>query len=474
MESNTNIGKITRTILPWVIALVALVGYVITLNPWISVENIAQVNRIAGLDWSPTVMAPLNYIITQPISFLPVKYQPYVLNLISAILAAATLWTLARSVALFPQDRTKDQRSREKNEFGLLSTSWSWLPVVIAVVICGLQIAFWRNAINGTGEMLDLFLFAYLIRCLLEYRIGEQDKWLYKFALVYGLSMANNWAMIGFLPFFAIAVIWIKGIEFFSAQFFKRFVLLFIAGLLFYLFMPLVAYIQGGGQYTFWELLKGELGQQKMLLFYRGFRWPVFLLSLTSLLPLLLISIRWSSFVGDVSPVANYLNTILFKFIHLAFWVICLWVMYEPFYQKVLDNVPLQFLPFFYITSLCTGYISGYLLLVFSPEPEKTARKSALNQGIGYLVRAAVWVSLIAIPVAMIGKNLPKIQASNNGAMKKLAQQLVLPIDTDKKPVIMSDELSLLTLAGFNLLEQGKTNYLLLHTAPLVRHDYQK
>ncbi len=474
MESNTNISKITRTILPWVIALVALVGYVITLNPWISVENIAQVNRIAGLDWAPSVMAPLNYIITQPISFLPVKYQPYVLNLVAAILAAATLWTLARSVALFPQDRTKDQRSREKNEFGLLSTWWSWLPVVIAVVICGLQIAFWRNAINGTGEMLDTFLFAYIIRCLLEYRIGEQDKWLYKSALVYGLSMANNWAMIGFLPFFAIAVIGIKGIEFFNGQFFKRFVLLFIVGLLFYLFMPLIAYIQGGGQYTFWELLKGELGQQKSLLLFRGFRWPVFLLSLTSLLPLLLISIRWSSFVGDVSPVANYLNIILFKFIHLAFWVICLWVMYEPFYQKVLDNVPLQFLPFFYITSLCTGYISGYLLLVFSPGSEKSGRENALTHGIGYLVRAAVWVSLIAIPVAMIGKNLPKIQAMNNGAMKKLAHHLVLPINTDKKPVIMSDELSLLTLAGFNLLEQGKTNYLLIHTAPLVRHDYQK
>ncbi len=474
MEANTNISKFTRTILPWGIALVALIGYVITLNPWISVGNIANVNRIAGLDWSPSVMAPLNYIITQPISLLPIKYQPYVLNLLSAILAAATLWTLARSVALFPQDRTKEQRSREKNEFGLLSAWWAWLPVVIAVLVCGLQIAFWRNAINGTGEMLDLFLFAYLIRCLLEYRIGEQDKWLYKFALVYGLAMTNNWAMIGFLPLFAIAVVWIKGIEFFNSHFFTRFMLLFIVGLLFYLFMPLIAYIQGGGQYTFWDLLKGEIGQQKSLLLFRGFRWPVFLLSLSSLLPLLLISIRWSSFVGDVSPVANYLNTILFKIIHLAFWVFCLWTMWEPFYQRILDGMPLQFLTFFYITGLCIGYLSGYLMLVFSPDTEKSSRKSALGIGFGYLVRAAVWVSLLAIPVVLTGKNLPKIQAMNNGTLKKLAQQLVLPVNTDKKPVIMSDELSLLTLAGFNLLEQGKTNYLLIHTTPLVRHDYQK
>jgi hypothetical protein len=130
MEANTNISKFTRTILPWGIALVALIGYVITLNPWISVGNIANVNRIAGLDWSPSVMAPLNYIITQPISLLPIKYQPYVLNLLSAILAAATLWTLARSVALFPQDRTKEQRSREKNEFGVAFC-------LVGMVACG-------------------------------------------------------------------------------------------------------------------------------------------------------------------------------------------------------------------------------------------------------------------------------------------------------------------------------------------------
>ncbi|MGC8829497.1 MAG: tetratricopeptide repeat protein [Verrucomicrobiia bacterium] len=477
MEANieNNIPRFARRILPWLVALAALIGYILTLNPWISVGNIANVNRISGLDWSPTVMAPLNYLITLPISLLPIKFQPYALNLLAAILAAATLGTLARSVAIFPQDRTREQRSREKNEFGLLSSWWAFLPPLIAVIVCGLQISYWRNAVNGTGEILDLFLFAYLIRCLLEYRIGEEDRWMYKFAFVYGLSMTNNWAMIGFLPLFAVAAIWIKGIEFFNLSFLWRFAVLFVAGLLFYLLLPLIVSINSAGQYTFWELLKGELGQQKSLLLFRGFRWPVFLLSLTSIVPFIFISIRWPSFEGDVSPVSNFLNNILFKFAHLAFWVLCLWAMYEPFYQKSLDNVPLQFLPFFYVTALCVGYFSGYLLLVFSPLlAGQTARQSAIGKLIGYVVWLAVWISLIAAPVAMLSKNLPKIQAMNNGALKKFAKQLVAPIDTAKKAVILSDELSLLTLAGFYFLEQGNTNHILIHTAPLVRHDYQK
>lgn len=478
METNIDNNKMprfARSQLPWLVALVALVGYIITLNPWISVGNIANVNRISGLDWSPTVMAPLNYLITLPISLLPVKFQPYALNLLSAILAAATLGMLARTIAIFPQDRTREQRSREKNEFGLISSWWAFLPPLAAALVCGLQIAYWRNAVNGTGEILDLFLFAYLIRCLLEYRIGEEDKWLYKFAFVYGLSMTNNWAMIGFLPLFFIAAIWVKGIEFFNIGFLTRFFGLFIIGLLFYLLLPLVVTIQSGGQYTFWELLKGELGQQKSLLFFRGFRWPVFLLSLTSIVPFIFISIRWPSFEGDVSPVSNFLNNILFKLAHLAFWALCLWVMYEPYYQKSLDNVPLQFLPFFYITAICIGYFTGYLLLVFGPAPEKqSARQSALGKLIGYVVWGAVWISLIAAPVALLSKNLPKIQAMNNGALKKFTKQLVAPIDNTKKAVILSDELSLLTLAGFYFLEQGNTNHILIHTAPLVRHDYQK
>jgi len=48
--------------------------------------------------------------------------------------------------------------------------------------------------------MLDLLLFAYVIRNLLEFRLDGRESWLLKASLVYGAGMTNNWAMIGFFP----------------------------------------------------------------------------------------------------------------------------------------------------------------------------------------------------------------------------------------------------------------------------------
>jgi len=66
---------------------------------------------------------------------------------------------------------------------------------MLAALACGLQITFWENATSGTGEMFDLLLFAYMIRCLLEYRVSGRTSWLARFAFVNGLGTADDWAM---------------------------------------------------------------------------------------------------------------------------------------------------------------------------------------------------------------------------------------------------------------------------------------
>ena len=48
--------------------------------------------------------------------------------------------------------------------------------------------------------MFDLLLFAFVIWSLLEYRLDEREGRLYLAAFVYGAGMAENWAMVGFLP----------------------------------------------------------------------------------------------------------------------------------------------------------------------------------------------------------------------------------------------------------------------------------
>jgi len=64
--------------------------------------------------------------------------------------------------------------------------------------------------------MFDLLVFAYAIRCVLEYRITDRESWLLRASLAFGLGMTNNWAMIGFFPAFLVALVWIKGLSFFQ------------------------------------------------------------------------------------------------------------------------------------------------------------------------------------------------------------------------------------------------------------------
>ena len=172
----------------------------VTLNRWVSLSNLTAVAKMSGWTWQPEVANPLFFLVTYPFRWLPAPQIPLALNLFSAVCAALTLGLLARSVALLPHDRTDAQRKREHSDFSFLTTGSAWLPPVLAVLVCGLQLTFWENATNYTGEMFDLLLFAFVIWSLLEYRLDEREGRLFLAAVVYGAGMANNWAMVGFFP----------------------------------------------------------------------------------------------------------------------------------------------------------------------------------------------------------------------------------------------------------------------------------
>ncbi len=174
---------------------------------------------LSGWNWRPEFFGPVTFLATYPFRWLPAAILPLALNLFTAVCAALSLALLARSVALLPHDRTNEQRLRELSESSVLTIRAAWLPPLFAVLVCGLQMTFWENSIAATGEMFDLLMFAYCIRCLLEYRIDQRNSWLIRGSLVFGLGMANNWAMIGFFPAFLVALIWIKGLGFFNGVF---------------------------------------------------------------------------------------------------------------------------------------------------------------------------------------------------------------------------------------------------------------
>ena len=177
--------------LPWLLAVAAFAVYWLTLNRWVSLFNLNSVARISGWTWQPEVTSPILFLVTYPFRWLPPVQIPVALNLFAAGCAALTLGLLARSVALLPHDRTDAQRTRERSDFSFLTLHSAWLPPVLAVLVCGLQMTFWENATNYTEEMFDLLLFAFVIWSLLEYRLDEREGRLFLASVVYGASMAE-------------------------------------------------------------------------------------------------------------------------------------------------------------------------------------------------------------------------------------------------------------------------------------------
>src|SRR5688572_20792722 len=221
MES-TSQRSFVRTILPWVVAVAMLLVYLVTLDKVVTTQSVHYLARASGMDWHSVFTSPVSWLVTLPIRWLPASAQLVGLNFIGALCAALSLALLARCVALLPHDRTQLQRDKLADDDSFLNIRLAWVLVLFAVLVCGLQRTFWEHAIIGSGEMIDLLLFAYCVRCLLEYRVDEKNSWLNKLAFVYGLGITNNFAMIAFFPAMLVALMWIKGLRFLRFDFLAR------------------------------------------------------------------------------------------------------------------------------------------------------------------------------------------------------------------------------------------------------------
>src|SRR5712671_2687595 len=88
--------------LPWIIGIVALLVYCLTLNHWASLSSIGALAQVSGWTWQPELRQPLTCAVLYPFSLLPAGWLPFALNLFTAICAAFVLALLARSVLLLP------------------------------------------------------------------------------------------------------------------------------------------------------------------------------------------------------------------------------------------------------------------------------------------------------------------------------------------------------------------------------------
>ncbi len=462
--------------LPWIIAAAALLIYLLTLNHWVSLNNLASVARSSGWVWGPEVYNPVFYLVTLPIRWLPSSLIPIGFNLFSAVCGALSLGLLARCVALLPHDRTHDQRVREKSAHALFSGKFAWIPPVFAVLVCGFNLTFWENATAGASDMLDLLLLACVVRGLLEYRVSQKDSWLFGSALICGAGMANNWVMFVLFPAFVVALIWMKRMEFFNARFLLRLFLCGVVGTLFYLLLPTITAFSHQSV-SFWEALKMNLAGDKQALLFFYHRAPItvrVLLLVTSLLPLLVISIRWSSNFGDPSKMGSSITSLIFYVAHVALLLLFLWLALDPVFSLRRKGFSLSALPF--LGSIVIGYITGYFLLVFRPLPDRMGRTTSMQLFANRISFAAILILLVLMPLGLLLLNFPQVRLTNGPAVREYAAELVKNIP--EGGVILSDDSRKLYLAQAELTREGKAaNHFFLDTQMLTvpgYHEFQK
>ncbi len=464
-----------RSALPWFVAGGALVLFLATLNHWVRLASLPYVAEVAGWDWSLPKQAPLFFLLTYPFQWLPTAWQPIGLNVFAALCSALTLALLVRSVSLLPHDRTHEQRQRERSEFSLLSLKASWLPPLFAALVCGLELTFWEHSTAATSESLNLLLFAYVIRCLLEWRIDPRHGWMDRAAFVFGLGMANDWGMVGFLPAFLVAVVWIKGKLFFEPDGLARMILWGMAGGSLYVFLPLVSVVKGEGL-GFWEVLRQNLALQKaMLVDQPALRSRALVLSLTSVLPVLIMGIRWPTSFGDTSAAGTKMTNLMFRVMHVLFLGACLLVAFDFRFSPRRVGFGIPFLTFYYLGALSIGYFSGYVLLVFGESRGKAWHKTTpLGLFAGRIVRSIVWAAAIAVPAALVYFNLPKITAENGKDLEELARLTSQNLPKENSFVLSDDARSLLLVEGELTKRGDQHKYVMIFTKALPVPFYQR
>jgi tetratricopeptide (TPR) repeat protein len=470
-------GKFVAAVLPWLVAAAALLVYLGTLNQWISLASLGKVARVSGWMWQSQLQQPLTFLVFYLFRFLPEASIPLSLNVFTAGCAAAVLLLLARSVALLPHNRTREQRWRQEGGHSTLSIRTAWMPPMLAAMVCGLQLTFWEDATSATGNMINLLVFAVVIWCLLEFRTNQNQAWLSVSAFLYAAGMTNDGTMIGYFPVFLTAIIWLKGFGFFDVRFLLLMVLCGLAGLSLYLVLPAVQAFDATLHLDFWAAFKVNLKFQRdaLIAFPRG---ALLVLALTCLLPLLVLSIRWKSEVphsGDDNPVAILITKAMFCFVHAGFLAVSIWIALDPPISPRHLGLGASLLTQYYLSALVIGYCSGYLLLVGSVPIFKLARfqRSPRTQKlIANLTVGAFWLLLVAMPLALLWRNLGQIRTSNGAGVHELARQLYQALPPGKSVVLSDDPAKLLLVRAELGARRHDKDALLLELPSLTWGQY--
>jgi len=473
--------RFVTSVLPWLIGLGAAVVYLATMSQWATINSIGVVARESGWLWQPQLHQPLAFLLYSPFRLLPEHLVPIALNVFNVFLAALTVTLLARAVALLPHDRTSDQRNVVTDKDALPRNKTAWIPPLLASIVLGLQISFWESATAVAAEIIDVLVFTYVLRCLLEFRIDQRQSWLYRAAFVYALGMTNNWVLIGLAPVFLVIIVWIRGLAVLNARFILGLSLWGLLGLSFYLLIPILQSFSSQIPLGFRDSLSANLSSQKQMLLwtyaYLKENYRVVVIGATSLLPLFFIGLRWRASFGDTSPIGIFITKTVFHLAHAVFFIVCLLVVFSPPYSPRQQFTEAPFtgaiLIHTVLAALVVGYCAGYFLVICTPALRSRGRMNSLLKLVGRVTWGSVLLVSILVPVALASRNLVPIQLTNGGLMDRFLSLSLAGLSEKPGAIVSDDPVRLLMTRAFLVHRGDAGEYLFYDTRAGEWNFYQ-
>ena len=341
----------------------------------------------------------------------------------------------------------------------------------------------------SAGETLDLLLLASAIWLLLEYRVNPNPHWLKAAALVWGLGMAENWAMQITFPLFVVAVMWLCGLAFFDKKFILGMLWLGLAGFSIYAIIPFTNIWPSNTSLGFCEswLASLKLTKQTLVSFYSGFissrRDMGALILVYFLTPVLPLLIRVPDEGANHRTLAASLQIVLFHLTSLGLLLGCLWLALDPQIgprQIILKqfNASLPLLSFDYLTAMSAGYFAGYFLLIYGDKFEKFADLPPILHPpftpvwARKLVPILVFVLPLMMALVLFYKNYPAINRINSQPLRSFGQLAARSLPPSGGIILSDDPVRLLALK-FALTSGEKKRWQTVDSSKLASSKYR-
>jgi tetratricopeptide (TPR) repeat protein len=194
---------------------------------------------------------------------------------------------------------------------------------------------------------------------------------------------------------------------------------------------------------------------------FRSHREIALLLAASSLLPVLLLSVRWGAFAMGGNDGRFDIAAFILHFAHAFLLLICLWSVLDPPFspRRIAGETGLSwhFLPLYYLTALSIGYYSGFFLLLFGAAArQQLSQRYTVRRKLWQVVPAIVYVLLVLVVTGLLLVNFPAIRAANAPHLDQYARLAAGSLPPEGAVVLSDDPVRLAVLQA-ELAREDKT-----------------